>query len=108
MPRGITVRLVRQQDSEVKVRLAVCFVLRCQVAHKMLPVAPQVRRTVFYLLERVNGGDKGPALVYIASAPAFSQAPDFDAVVATGTTRLQTLRRFQKEVKARRLNKMSC
>ncbi len=56
---------------------------------------------MFYLLERVDAGGKTLAFVYIASAPAFSQAPDFDAVVATGSTRSQTLRKLRKEVKVR-------
>ena len=66
-------------------------------------VLPQNGTPVFYLLERVDGGGKGTSFVYIGSAPAFSQAPDFDAVVATGSTRLQTLRKLRKEVKVKAL-----
>ena len=54
MPTDTRFKLIRRQDSEVKVRLTFCYVLRLQVIHRMLPVVPQVGRTVFYLLERVN------------------------------------------------------
>ncbi len=57
----------------------------------MLCVVPQDGKPIFYLLERVNAGGKTQAFVYIGSAPAFSQAPEFDAVVATGSTSSQTL-----------------